>query len=94
MAITFTEKAASELRTRLAGHCNAEQVRELGQAPIGTFHSFFARILQEFGPLLGLPLFQKVLDENGSRLLRHQVCRQILLDQLDAEDPDAIAVVA
>ena len=94
VAITFTEKAASELRTRLAGHCNAEQVRELGQAPIGTFHSFFARILQEFGPLLGLPLFQKVLDENGSRLLRHQVCRQILLDQLDAEDPDAIAVVA
>ena len=42
MALTFTNKAAAEMKSRIAGQVGAEQVRYL---TMGTFHSVFLRIL-------------------------------------------------
>src|SRR3989338_1814840 len=51
VAITFTEKSGAELKHRLAARLPEALLQELALAPIGTFHSFFAKIVQEFGPV-------------------------------------------
>ncbi|WP_433703450.1 UvrD-helicase domain-containing protein [Prescottella equi] len=75
-AITFTEKAAAELRERLrarisgAEDCERRNVA-LGQvdtAAIGTLHSFAARIVSEHPLSIGVPPRIRVVDEMGSRL--------------------------
>ena len=55
VAITFTEKAAGELRERIRAELSAaafpaalQQLRELDAAPIQTIHSFCAHLLHEY----------------------------------------------
>lgn len=82
-AITFTEKAAAELRYRLrqelgsvvarqhsspAGrHCRLA-IDQLDSAAIGTLHSFARRILTEYPIEAGLPPRVEVLDEVSSNV--------------------------
>ncbi|MDD7920009.1 UvrD-helicase domain-containing protein [Actinomycetospora callitridis] len=69
-AVTFTEKAAAELRDRLrekleaVGHEDA--LAELDTAAIGTLHAFARRVLSEHPIEVGLPPLIEVLDEVGS----------------------------
>ncbi|MFK5634041.1 UvrD-helicase domain-containing protein [Ornithinimicrobium sp. LYQ103] len=81
-AVTFTERAAAELRDRLRAEFEqavrsgdaAEREREraeaaldgLDLAAIGTLHSFAQRILTEHPIEAGVPPMVKVLDEVGS----------------------------
>ena len=71
-AVTFTEKAAAELRDRLrgelaaAGHTRA--LADVDGAAIGTLHSFAHRILTEHPIEAGLPPLVEVLDEVGTRV--------------------------
>jgi superfamily I DNA/RNA helicase len=51
LAVTFTNKAAAEMRERVARLVG----REARGVTLCTFHSLGARILREFGSLLGLP---------------------------------------
>ncbi|MEV6877800.1 UvrD-helicase domain-containing protein [Amycolatopsis sp. NPDC051128] len=71
-AVTFTEKAAAELRDRVrVGLEEAGQTRaldDLDGAAIGTLHSFARRILTEHPIEAGLPPLIDVLDEVGSRV--------------------------
>lgn len=79
VAITFTEKAAEELKERLVQSfescvqdaSNPTDVRDLAKqalleiddAPIGTIHSFARRILARFADVAGLPAELVVMDE-------------------------------
>lgn len=106
-AITFTEKAASELRHRVreeltrasvgsdreARSC-AAAIDELDRAALGTLHSFAQRILSEFPIEAGLPPRIEVLDEIGSQLMFENRWRDDL-DRLlqDADDDDDLADV-
>jgi len=62
MAVTFTQKAAEELKTRLG-------VKAPSDSWIGTFHSLSARFLKRFHAEAGLRRNFKILDPSGQRQL-------------------------
>ena len=96
-AITFTEKAAAELRDRVrqrfesvAGDPQrraraAEALLQLDAAAIGTLHAFAQRILGEHPVEAGLPPGVDVLDEIGSQVEFEQRWRIFLDTLLDDE---------
>lgn len=70
VVITFTEKAAAELRDRVRhelekrpGAAAAAAVERLETAPISTIHSFCVRVLREFGAVAGVDPGFEVADE-------------------------------
>jgi ATP-dependent helicase/nuclease subunit A len=97
-AITFTEKAAAELRTRLrvelgrrSSARSAAALGDLDHAPIGTLHAFARRILNDFPIDAGLPPGFGVLDELDSDL-RFEEDWTDLLDRLLGEPDPATAL--
>lgn len=66
LAVTFTNKAAGEMRERLAGLLNQENSRSF-MPWMGTFHSIAVRILRQFGEEIEIPHNFVILDE-GDRL--------------------------
>jgi DNA helicase-2/ATP-dependent DNA helicase PcrA len=76
MAVTFTNKAAREMRERL------EQL--LGQAvealTLGTFHAFCARILRREGKAIGLDSSFVIYDEEDQLSLTKQALEELNLD--------------
>jgi ATP-dependent helicase/nuclease subunit A len=93
-AITFTEKAAGELRQRVREGLSVEPVSDvrraalaaLDGAPIGTLHAFARRILFEFPIEAGLPPGFTVLDELESQLALEERWEGLLDDLLDDAD--------
>ncbi len=89
-AVTFTEKAAAELRDRLRTAFEAQDsplarqaLDELDSAAIGTLHSFARRVLSEHPIEAGLPPLIEVLDEVASGVafdLRYANLRAAILD--------------
>ena len=81
LALTFTNKAADELRERLQGLLAAEQI-----APIiaGTFHQLGARLLREFAAAAGIPRSFAVFDETDRRLLLQRSCPELAAGKLRA----------
>jgi DNA helicase-2/ATP-dependent DNA helicase PcrA len=52
LSLTFTNKAAKEMKARIAGVVGASEAKNLW---MGTFHSVFARILRSEADKLGFP---------------------------------------
>jgi ATP-dependent helicase/nuclease subunit A len=74
-AITFTEKAAAELRERVRTHIASfsgdaaeKAMEQIDTAAIGTLHSFAARIVSEHPLEAGVPPRVAVVDAMGSQL--------------------------
>ena len=76
LAITFTDKAAGELRSRVRARLleleEREQARDTEAAWIMTFHGFCARVLRAHAVAGGLDPAFEVLDEPGARALRRE----------------------
>jgi ATP-dependent helicase/nuclease subunit A len=94
-AITFTEKAAAELRSRTRQRLEAEPgpatnaaLARLDHAPIGTLHSFAQRMLFDFPIEAGLPPGFTVLDELESGLAFEEQWGDLLDRLLDEAEPD------
>lgn len=63
MALTFTKKAASEMKERIAVMVGERKARRLY---MGTFHSIFIRFLREYAALLGYPSTFTIYDTSDS----------------------------
>ena len=95
LAITFTERAAAELRERLERELGAAS---LDQAWIGTFHGVCARLLRENAYLVGVPRELKVLDDVDQRLLLERLQARLRsgedgvidVESLTALNPDEV----
>ncbi|HET8568858.1 MAG TPA: UvrD-helicase domain-containing protein [Candidatus Limnocylindria bacterium] len=66
LAVTFTNKAAKEMRDRLERLLGAEATKQLW---LGTFHGFCARLLRRDGPLVGIDRSFAIYDEADQRAL-------------------------
>ncbi len=101
LAITFTDKAAGELRARVRGrlvelgHRRAAQDAEA--AWVSTIHGFCARVLRANSVAAGLDPGFTVLDDPSARELREAAFEQALAGFLDggpAARPEALDLVA
>ena len=77
LALTFTNKAANEMKERIGGLVGNERARYL---QMGTFHSVFARILRAESNHVGFTSNFTIYDEADSRSLIKNIVRQMGLD--------------
>jgi DNA helicase-2/ATP-dependent DNA helicase PcrA len=78
LALTFTNKAANEMKGRIAAMVPAGLARGLW---MGTFHSLFARILRREAEVLGFPSNFTIYDTIDSRSLVKTIVREFNLDE-------------
>lgn len=76
LALTFTNKAAGEMRHRVEAIAGTE-ARSLW---MGTFHSVFARILRSEAGHLGYPNNFTIYDTDDSKTLLKQIVKELSLD--------------
>ena len=81
LALTFTNKAAEELRERLGELLGAEQAARI---TAGTFHQLGADLLREFAAAAGIPRTFAVFDEADRRLLLRRCCAELPAAELRA----------
>ena len=77
LAVTFTNKAAKEMRERL-GHITGEDASNRSFMPwMGTFHSICVRMLRIDGEHIGIPHNFIILDESDRLSLVRQAMKQL-----------------
>ena len=77
LALTFTNKAADEMKSRIALQVGAEQAQRLW---MGTFHSIFARILRTEHEAIGFSANYTIYDATDSKSLVKSIIREMQLD--------------
>ena len=87
LAVTFTNKAAAELRARITGLIGDEAGREVA---MGTFHALCARVLRRDGAAIGLDPHFVVYDSDDQAALMKQILREEDLPVTGEYKPSAI----
>ena len=84
LALTFSNKAAEEMRTRI-GQVAPEAAQRLW---MGTFHAFGLELLRKFGASLGLPPRPQILEPIDAFFVLERLLPSLLLDYYqDHSDP-------
>jgi len=78
LALTFTNKAAREMKERIGQIVGASEAKNLW---MGTFHSVFARILRVEGHHLGFPSNFTIYDTQDSQKLMGSIIKEMGLDK-------------
>jgi ATP-dependent helicase/nuclease subunit A len=98
LAITFTERAAGELRERVRARLldfgERELAREAEAANVSTFHAFCARLLRIHPLQAGVEPGFQILEEGFAERLRLLACRDALAGFLASARPEAVDLVA
>lgn len=77
LALTFTNKAAREMKERVSGIVGAENARNIH---MGTFHSVFLRILRAEAATVGLGSNFTIYDDSDQRALVNSIVKELALD--------------
>src|SRR5581483_3429260 len=98
LVITYTDRAAAELRgrirARLAQLGRPELVRELDGAWISTIHGFCTRLLRQYPFAAGLDPRFRVLEESQAAVLRVEAFDEALTEFCSRQEPDRLALLA
>ena len=78
LSLTFTNKAAKEMKSRIAGVVGPSEAKNLW---MGTFHSVFARILRSEGEKLGYPSNFTIYDTQDSVRLISSIIKELQLEK-------------
>lgn len=87
LAVTFTEKAAAELKARIGKRLGLSP-EALEEAPIQTLHGFYAKVLEE-----ETGKAPKIIDQHFTTALRARVIHETLLNLISQNNPDAVTLV-
>ncbi|MBO4571617.1 MAG: UvrD-helicase domain-containing protein [Bacteroidales bacterium] len=77
LALTFTKKAAGEMKERIAALVGDGLARWIW---MGTFHSIFIRFLREYADRLGYPAQFTIYDQSDSRAMVKKCIAELQLD--------------
>jgi len=77
LALTFTNKAAGEMKQRIAARVGENRARYLW---MGTFHSIFSRILRSEADLIGYTSNFTIYDQQDSQNLIKSIVKEMQLD--------------
>ncbi len=98
LVITYTERAAGELRTRIRDRFaelgRPDLVREVDRAWISTIHGFCSRLLRNHPFEAGLDPRFRVLDESQARVLATEAFDSALAEFCAGHDPDRVRLLA
>src|SRR5437867_9420024 len=98
LVITYTEKAAGELRTRIRARLiergRPDLARALDGAWISTIHGFCHRLLRSHPFAAGVDPRFRVLDESQGRVLRGEAFEAALTQFCAGDDPARLRLLA
>lgn len=81
LAVTFTNKAAKEMRERIASLLGESADNRSFMPFMGTFHSICVRLLRQDGAYIGVPRNFVIFDESDRLGAVKQASRQISIDE-------------
>lgn len=81
LAVTFTNKAAREMRERVASLMGENPDNRSFLPFCGTFHSICVRLLRQDGQHVGIPANFVIFDENDRQSAIKQASKQLMLDE-------------
>jgi len=81
LAVTFTNKAAKEMRGRVATLLGEDADNRSFMPFMGTFHGICVRILRQDGEHSGVPRNFVIFDEQDRQASIKQACRQLSVDE-------------
>ena len=91
LALTFTKKAASEMKERIALMVGEKRARRLC---MGTFHSVFIRFLREFSESLGYPSTFTIYDTSDSVSAIKTCLKELQLDDKVYKPKDVLSRIS
>ena len=91
LALTFTKKAASEMKERIALMVGERKARKLY---MGTFHSVFIRFLREFSETLGYPQSFTIYDTSDSVSAIKACIKELNLDDKVYKPKDVLSRIS
>src|SRR3954463_9854286 len=80
LAVTFTNKAAKEMRARVAQLLGASADNRSFMPYMGTFHGICVRLLRQDGESAGIPRTFVIFDESDRLATVKQVSKQLHID--------------
>ncbi len=91
LALTFTKKAATEMKERIALMVGDRKARKLR---MGTFHSVFVRFLREFAADLGYPESFTIYDQSDSTSAVKACIKELDLDDKVYKPKDVLSRIS
>lgn len=81
LAVTFTNKAAKEMRARVAKLLGENADNRSFMPYMGTFHGICVRLLRQDGDSVGVPKSFVIFDESDRLAAVKQACKQLMIDE-------------
>ena len=91
LALTFTKKAASEMKERIALMVGERRAKRLY---MGTFHSVFIRFLREFAESMGYPATFTIYDTSDSVSAIKACLKELQLDEKVYKPKDVLSRIS